>query len=354
MAEGALAQGQSIDPRSFASAMLNILEDAARETDRLAGTQSAVLNMLDDIAEERGRFDLTYRAVLNILEDSADERDRLVETQRAAMNILEDFDLEKKKVERVNGDLRSEIAERARAEHALRRATAAAEAANKELEAFSYSVAHDLRAPLRSMDGFSQALIEDYGQSLDGEAVRYLNHIRGAAQHMGDLIEDLLHLSRVTRAELRREEVILGDLAATVVSQLREAHPEHAVDVAIAPDLRAKADPKLLEIVLTNLIGNAWKFTGKTPEAHIEIGVDAGSHPPAFFIRDNGAGFDPRYADKLFGVFQRLHSTDEFEGTGIGLATVRRIVLRHGGTIWAEGAVGRGATFHFTLEEDVP
>lgn len=362
----------SIDPRSFASAMLNILEDAGQETSRLASTQSAVLNILDDIADERSRFDATYRAVLNILDDAAIERLelkstqqavmnvlddsagdklRLEATQRAVMNILEDFDGEKRKVEQVNSDLRNEIMERARAEQALRRATAATEASNKELEAFSYSVAHDLRAPLRSIDGFSQALVEDYGQSLNAEATRYLNHIRAAAQQMAELIDDLLYLSRITRAELGRDEVNLSDVARSVIGRLRDANPEREVEVLIAPNLTTEADPKLLEIVLTNLLGNAWKFTGNTPAPRIEFGAEPLSDPTVFFVRDNGAGFDQRYVDKLFGVFQRLHSTAEFEGTGIGLATVRRIVLRHGGRVWADGEVGRGATFHFTLEE---
>ena len=389
----ALRNATDVDQRRLASAMLNILEDAAGETSRLASTQSAVLNILEDIAEERGRFDATYRAVLNILDDSAEEKvllssmqsavlnvledagveklqleatqqavlniledsaaekAELADTQRAALNVLEDFESEKNKVEQVNTDLRNEIRERLRVEQALRQATAAAEAASKELEAFSYSVAHDLRAPLRSLDGFSQALVEDFGSSLDPEAIRYLHHIRDASEHMGELIDDLLKLSRITRAELRREDVDVSALAELVVGRLREADPDRDVAVRVEPGLRTAADPKLLEIVLTNLIGNAWKFTRKSEGPRIDVGYDAASRPAAFFVRDNGAGFDPRYAEKLFGVFQRLHSTQEFEGTGIGLATVRRIVLRHGGDVWAEGAVGKGATFHFTLEE---
>ncbi len=291
------------------------------------------------------------KAILNILEDSADDKAVLADTQRAALNILEDFDLEKKKVEQVNVDLRIEITERARAEQALRRATAAVEAANKELEAFSYSVAHDLRAPLRSIAGFSQALQEDHAEILNDEATRFLRHIREAAEQMGELIDDLLNLSRVTRADLRRENVDLSEIASSVMSRLREAQPDRDVQVTIAPGLTASADARLAEVVLTNLLGNAWKFTGKTAQATLEFGADLAADPPEFFVRDNGSGFDQRYADKLFGVFQRLHTIEEFEGTGIGLATVRRIVLRHCGHISGEGEVGRGAIFRFTLDE---
>jgi signal transduction histidine kinase len=332
-------------------AVLNLLEDASLEKAQLESMQGAVMNVLEDAADDKATLEATQRAVMNILDDSAEEKALLAETQRAALNILEDFDVEKKKVEHVNVDLRNEINERERAEQALRRATASAEAANKELEAFSYSVAHDLRAPLRSIDGFSQALEEDHADLLNDEATRYLKHIREAAQQMGELIDDLLNLSRVTRAELRREKVDLSEIARDVIRRLHEAQPERDVRVTITPGLSASVDPRLVEVALTNLLGNAWKFTGRTPEPSIELGADLTEHPPVFFVRDNGAGFDQRYVDKLFGVFQRLHTVDEFEGTGIGLATVRRIVLRHGGHISAEGAVGRGAIFRFTLDE---
>ena len=326
----AVTDGGPVDARSYTSAMLNILEDAAEEKDRLADTQ---------------------RAVLNILDDSAEEKDRLADTQRAVLNILDDFDVEKKKVEQANVDLRNEIAERARAEEALRHAKALAEGASKELEAFSYSVAHDLRAPLRSIDGFSQALLEDYAGRLDADGSRYLKHVREAAQQMAELIDDLLNLSRVTRADLRREPVDMSAHVRSVIAALRESQPERQVDLVVQDGLVAEADPKLLDVVLTNLLGNAWKFTGKRARARIEFAAKMDEHPPVYSVRDNGAGFDARYADKLFGVFQRLHATQEFEGTGIGLATVRRIVSRHGGRVWAEGEVDQGATFYFTLEE---
>jgi light-regulated signal transduction histidine kinase (bacteriophytochrome) len=343
--------GGAVDARSYASAILNILEDAGEEKARLADTQRALLNILEDAAGEKTQLEAMQKAVLNILEDSAEEKARLADTQRAALNILEDFDDERKKAELVNVELRNEIAERARAEAALRLAKAAAEGANKDLEAFSYSVAHDLRAPLRSIDGFSQALLEDCADRLDADGKKYLAHVREAAQQMGQLIDDLLNLSRVTRAELRRGPVDLSDLGRSVLAKLREAQPDRQVDLVVQDGLVAQADPRLLDVVLTNLLGNAWKFTGKREAARIELAVEAGEHPSVYFVRDNGAGFDGKYADKLFGVFQRLHTTHEFEGTGIGLATVQRIVRRHGGRVWAEAEVDRGATFYFTLEE---
>lgn len=222
-------------------------------------------------------------------------------------------------------------------------------AINQELEAFSYSVSHDLRAPLRAIDGFSQILLKENAVQLDEKGLDRLNRVRKAAQHMGNLIDDLLKLSRVTRSELQLQPVNLSDLATEVVEALRKLEPERAVAVNIAPNLYTRGDPKLLRIALDNLLGNAWKFTGKRDDARIELGVEAGETGPAYFARDNGAGFDMAYADKLFGAFQRLHDTGEFPGTGIGLATVQRIVHKHGGRIWAESAVDAGATFHFTL-----
>ncbi|WP_437123428.1 sensor histidine kinase [Tistlia consotensis] len=227
------------------------------------------------------------------------------------------------------------------------------ETVNRELEAFSYSVSHDLRAPLRAIDGFSQALLEDCGEQLDEEGRGHLNRVRQAAQRMGLLIDDLLRLSRVARAELAPEAVDLGALALEVVEGLRSASPERAVEVEIARDLTARGDPRLLRIALENLIGNAWKFTaGRTP-ARIELGRCEQDGKPAFFVRDNGVGFDMTYAGQLFRAFQRLHDARSFPGTGIGLATVQRIVHKHGGAVWAEAATNEGATFYFTLESAI-
>ncbi len=234
-------------------------------------------------------------------------------------------------------------------EERVRERTAELQAANKELESFSYSVSHDLRAPLRAIDGFSQALFEDYYEKLDVQGKGYIDRIRAACGRMAQLIDDLLSLSRVTRAEIRREEVDLSAMAHSIAEELRRTEPEREVEFAISPGLLARGDARLLHVVLQNLLSNAWKFTRKKAQARIELGVTEDNGRPVYFVRDNGAGFDMAYADKLFGAFQRLHSAREFEGTGIGLATVQRIIHRHGGRVWAEAAVGKGATFYFTL-----
>jgi light-regulated signal transduction histidine kinase (bacteriophytochrome) len=232
----------------------------------------------------------------------------------------------------------------------LRQRSEAAEAANRELEAFSYSVSHDLRAPLRSVDGFSLALLEDYGPQLDEQARSHLVRIRNATTRMGTLIDDLLQLSRVNRGDLAREVIDVSALAERVVADRRRHDPTRSVTVTIRPNMTAAADLRLLRVVLENLIENAWKFTARREHAEIEVGCQRLTSETVFSVRDNGAGFDPAYADKLFGAFQRLHAVTDFPGTGIGLATVQRIVHRHGGRVWAEGGVDNGACFAFTIE----
>jgi PAS domain S-box-containing protein len=228
--------------------------------------------------------------------------------------------------------------------------TAQLEATNHELETFSYSVSHDLRAPLRGIDGFSQALLEDYAEQLDAEGQEYLHRIRSATQRMAELIDALLALSRLTRTELQRDTVDLSHMARAIAADLQQQAPDRHVEWSLADDLMAYGDARLLRVALENLLGNAWKFTANTPAAHIAFGKsvqDDGTE--AFFVADNGAGFDMAYADKLFGAFQRLHRANEFPGTGIGLATVQRIIHRHGGRVWAQGRVNEGATIYFTL-----
>jgi light-regulated signal transduction histidine kinase (bacteriophytochrome) len=220
---------------------------------------------------------------------------------------------------------------------------------NRELESFSYAVSHDLRAPLHRIDSFSRAVTESQGERLDQAGRRYLDRVREASRQMGQLIDDVLYLSRVTRAELRRHEVDLSALATAVLDRLREADPDRPVETRIRPGLVVMGDGQLLRIGLENLLGNAWKFTARQPAPRIEFGSTQVSGEPTYFVRDNGAGFDMAYADKLFTPFQRLHLATEFPGSGIGLATVQRIVHRHGGRVWAEGLVGQGATFHFTI-----
>ena len=242
-----------------------------------------------------------------------------------------------------------DITERKQLEEDLKRKTVELEALNKELESFSYSVSHDLRAPLRSIDGFSQALLEDYAENLNTQGKDYLQRVRTATQRMAEIIDALLELSRVIRSKIRLEQVDLSEMAQKIATEFQERQPERQVEFIITPGLIVNGDARLLQLVLENLLGNAWKFTGKQPEAKIEFGVSNSESESVYFVRDNGAGFDIAYADKLFSAFRRLHTADEFSGIGIGLATVKRIIHRHGGRVWAEGEVGKGAIFYFTL-----
>ncbi len=243
------------------------------------------------------------------------------------------------KVRKLNEELEGRVLQR----------TAELEAANRDLETFSYTVSHDLRAPLRGMRGFSQILLEEYGDRLDPQAKHYLEQIDSAGRRMTELIESLLALGRASHGELRRERIDLREMAGDVVHELRLAHPGRTVQAEIAEDLTAEADPRLLQTVIANLLGNAWKFTAKRADAQIEMGMETRGGERCYFVRDNGVGFDMAQAQKLFMPFQRLHAEREFHGSGIGLVTVRRIIERHGGRVWAEGEPGAGATFYFTL-----
>lgn len=267
------------------------------------------------------------------------ENDRVVKVRGSFQDISE-HKRAAEEIRRLNADLERKVVER----------TSELELANRELEAFSYSVSHDLRAPLRSIDGFSQAIIEDCSDQLDEQSKGYLGRVRAATQHMGHLIDDLLKLAQVTRAEINREAVNLSILAESVRANLESLTQERRVDWHIEPGLVTIGDARLLRVVLDNLLGNAWKFTSKTNLARIEFGaLQLADGKQTFFVRDNGVGFDMTYASKLFGAFQRLHNVKEFSGTGIGLATVQRIIHRHSGRIWAESIAGEGATFYFLL-----
>lgn len=289
----------------------------------------------------RRRKDGTLIDVSLTISPIRDGSGRIVGISKVARDITRRKQAEAE-IRQLNASLEQRVAER----------TAELEAANRELESFSYSVSHDLRAPLRTLDGFSQALLEDHGKRLDESGRDYLRRIRRASQRMGRLIDDLLNLSRLTRAPLARGRIDLTALLHDIVRDLREGDPGRRVAVTIEPGMAAEGDPRLLRVALTNLLDNAWKFTRNIESAEIACGTMRVQGKKVFFIKDNGAGFDMAYADKLFGAFQRLHKATEFPGNGIGLATVQRVFRRHGGRVWAEGKVGAGATFYFTLGED--
>jgi signal transduction histidine kinase len=291
------------------------------------------------------------------LELEIHERKFAEETIRQARDNLEKRVQERTgKLAASNAELIREVAERKRAEDDTRnlnsqlvQRSAQLEASNKELEAFSYSVSHDLRAPLRGIDGFSQAVLEDYDEKLDESGRSYLHRVRAASQRMSQLIDAMLNLARLTRAEIHTKTFDMSAIVNSIFEDLQKIDPERKVECVVANNLLATADPQLIRAVLENLLGNAWKFTRLQPNPRIEFGHGQYKGQAAFFVKDNGAGFDMTYAHKLFGTFQRLHAYTEFPGVGVGLATVHRIIQRHGGQIWAEGTVDEGATFHFTL-----
>ena len=329
---------------------------------------------------KKGKFGKTYEAFLNCVHP--DDRQYVINSVNACVEKNKEYDIEHRIIwpdksvhwVRETGDvirdnngkalrmlgIVHDVTDRKKKEENIKKLnknllsnTAELMAINKELEAFSYSVSHDLRAPLRSINGFSQALIEDHTDKLDAEGKDYLNRIRIATQHMGNIIDDLLKLSRITRHPLEHEKVSLSLLSQSIISDLQKKESDRKVKVSIENDLTVMGDKQLLHMVLGNLIGNAWKFTSKKTNAKIEIGKIRKDGKDIFFVRDNGAGFDMKYADKLFVPFQRLHSDEEFEGTGIGLGIVNRIIHRHGGKIWAEGKEDEGATFYFSIRGEI-
>ncbi|MCL5280192.1 MAG: ATP-binding protein [Planctomycetes bacterium] len=280
------------------------------------------------LQERLATLEEMQRAILNILEDMNEERARLNDTQRALMNILEDVETERARTEQ---------------------ARALLEAVNRELEAFSYSVSHDLRAPLRAISGFAQAVVEDYAPRLDDEGKRFLGLIQDNAHRMGQLIDDLLTFSRLGRQQMLETQVDLQSLAQGVFEELAAQTPGRKIQLVVHAVPPALGDKAMLRQVLVNLLSNAIKFTRPRPEALVEFGYAATPDGGAYYLKDNGVGFDMQYVGKLFGVFQRLHSATEFEGTGVGLAIVYRIITRHRGRVWAEAQVNQGATFFFTL-----
>lgn len=294
----------------------------------------AALNLLEDLkteVEQRKKAEEQILRLNSQLEQHVAQRTKdLSDTQTALLNLVDDMNQSAKIIASTNQSLA---------------------AVNKELAAFSYSVSHDLRAPLRSIDGFSSALLEDCYDKLDEEGKKYLERIRHAVKNMAQLIDDLLNLSRVTQTNFLSEPVDLSKMVTDIAERLSLMDADRRVDLIIQENIVISCDKSLMQIVLTNLLDNAWKFTGKTENPRIEFGKTIEDGKTVIFIRDNGVGFDMAYADKLFGAFQRLHRSDEFPGTGIGLATVQRIINRHGGQIWVQGEMGKGATFFFRLPE---
>jgi signal transduction histidine kinase len=313
-----------IGPLFALSAVARKLAESRDFTLRAAKTSD---DEIGDLEVAKGRHDLEHTN--EILEkEVAERRETEVALKQSEENILQ-----------LNANLERRVQDR----------TTQLEIANKELESFSYSVSHDLRAPLRAIDGFSQALVEDYKDVLDDTGKDYLKRVRAAAQKMGALIDDMLKLAKVNRTEVTLSEVDLSEMLNAIVDELRDAEPNRNVTVKVTSGLTAWCDNHLIKIALINLLNNAWKYTSKKPDACIEFGMRLHNGSPAFFIEDNGVGFDMAYADKLFGAFQRLHSAGEFSGTGVGLATVKRVISRHGGDIWAKAVPDKGATFYFTL-----
>lgn len=299
--------------------------------ERLASLEEEHRCTLDELGRSSidigGMRDL-HRATLNLLEDFETERLQYQQTQRALLNILEDVEDERLMVERTKARL---------------------EASHDELEAFSYSISHDLRAPLRAIIGLSRAVLEDCSPRLSEEGRRYLTLIHGNALRMSDLIDSLLEFSRLGSQDISLSRVDLGSMVRTAFDEVRGSEPQRNISLLIGPVPMVQGDATMLRQAMINLVSNAFKYTRQREQAIIEFGHRAHQYEDEFFIRDNGAGFDMRYVDMLFRVFSRLHSTSEFEGTGVGLALVKRIIERHGGRIWAEGEVDGGATFHFTI-----
>ncbi len=333
-------------------AILNILEDFSEEKRRLEEMQRAVLNILDDNSDERTRQGTMHRALLNILDDSGDEQRRLESTQRAALNILEDFEDEKRKVEAVNMNLRREVAERAAAEHALQDKTDALARSNDELEQFAYVASHDLQEPLRMVSSYVQLFEKRYADQVDAQSQKYINYAVEGAKRMQSLIGGLLEYSRVGRVDEPFATVDTSAALDQALLNLRSTLDESRAAVTRGPLPTVNGNAGRLAQVFQNLIGNAIKF--RRPAVAPAVHVSATPHRKEwlFAVRDNGIGIDPQYMDRIFVIFQRLHTRAEYPGTGIGLSICKKVVERHGGRIWVESQPGAGATFQFTLPRD--
>ncbi len=330
-------------------AILNILEDFGAERVRQSETLKAILNILEDFGDEKVRLEDTQRAVLNILDDSNDERARLEATQRAILNILDDFEVEKRKVENVNQELRREVAERDAAERALREKTEALGRSNAELEQFAYVASHDLQEPLRMVSSYVQLFEKRYGGQVDAQAEKYIRYAVDGAQRMQALIGGLLEYSRVGRHEDEAKPIEADTALDQALANLRPSIAESRAEIVREPLPSVVAHPTQLAQVFQNLVGNAIKFRkpDAPPRVHVSARQERAEH--VFAVRDEGIGIDPQYTDRIFVIFQRLHTRAEYPGTGIGLSVCKKVVERHGGRIWVRSEPGAGATFFFTL-----
>jgi len=316
----------------IAKPLLEVTQTARRVVDHHDYSQRAIKHGDDEVGVLVDAF--------NQMLTQIQLRETALQAANEALQLeIADHKLARAEVAELNETLETRVAER----------TAELEAVNKELESFSYSVSHDLRTPLRGIDGFTVILLENYGDKLDEQGRHYLERVRSATERMSHLIDDLLQLSRTIRSEMNLTKVNLSEMASSIVNDLQESMPDRTVEFLIEPDMIIQADAVLMRVALENLINNAWKFTSKKPLARIEVGSMMHAGKKTYFVRDNGTGFDMKYAEKLFGAFQRLHSASEFDGTGVGLANVQRIINRHGGRVWAEAKLNEGATFYFTL-----
>jgi light-regulated signal transduction histidine kinase (bacteriophytochrome) len=316
-----------------------------RDEDIMEPAAAEACRRTDHAAIESGEVVVSYQTIGDVIYETRKFPVQLAQGGEGVGGYIRDVTAGKRaqeQIERLNAELESRVTLR----------TEELQLANHELEAFAYSVSHDLRAPLRAIDGFSQIVLEDNTDKLDTATLEHLERIRGSARRMAGLIDDLLQLSRLGRKELSTHDVDVTALVEDVVAELQANEPDRTVEVAVAADMTCKGDPELLRVVFVNLLGNAWKFTSHHETAHIAVASEASAGSRVFSVSDDGAGFDMAYADKLFGAFQRLHSPQDFDGSGIGLATVQRIVARHHGRTWAVGQVDGGATFSFSLPDE--
>ena len=316
-----------------------------RDEDVMEQAAAEVCRQTDQAAIDSGKIVIAYETIGDVVYETRKFPVQLARGGKGVGGYIRDVTAGRRaqeQIERLNAELESRVTLR----------TEELQLANRELESFSYSVSHDLRAPLRAIDGFSQIVLEDNTGRLDPATLEHLGRIRSSAQRMAGLIEDLLQLSRLGRKELSTQDVDVTALVEDVVAELQANEPDRTMDVTVARDMACKGDPELLRVVFVNLLGNAWKFTSHHETAHIAVACEASARSRVFSVTDDGAGFDMAYADKLFGAFQRLHSPQDFDGTGIGLATVQRIVARHHGRVWADGRVDQGATFSFSLPDE--